>query len=327
MEISVIVPVYKVEAYLSRCIDSILAQSFTDFELILVDDGSPDYCGKICDKYASKDARIRVIHQQNGGAASARNAGIDIAKGEWLAFIDSDDWVHPDYLKMLFEAVKEFGADVSACRYKTVEDGTQVNNGSETALISAENAEEYWVKDRTGAVVPWGKLYKSELFEALRFPDGVIGEDEFVSYKVLFGCNKLIVMDNVLYYYFDNRDGVSKSNYIKLFPDALRAFAEHIEFFKNSPWQKAYRLEVEKYAEAYSNAIWLLKGQSDEESKKETDELRTKLRAYMETHKAMIPFEQRKDIYISAYPSQEIFIRGFGFIKQKLNSAFGKADT
>ena len=107
MVISIITPVYKVEAYLSRCVDSILNQSFQDFELILVDDGSPDQSGMICDQYAAKDDRIRVIHQVNGGAAAARNTGLDAAAGEWVTFIDSDDWVHPKYLEALHNAVNE----------------------------------------------------------------------------------------------------------------------------------------------------------------------------------------------------------------------------
>ena len=119
MLISVIVPVYKVEEYIYRCVDSILAQSFKDFELILVDDGSPDNCGKICDEYAQKDKRITVIHKENGGLSDARNTGIDWAlkNSNWITFIDSDDWVHTDYLKNLYNAVKENNVDISVCGY------------------------------------------------------------------------------------------------------------------------------------------------------------------------------------------------------------------
>lgn len=318
MVISIVVPVYKVEAYLHRCVDSILAQSFTDFELILVDDGSPDNCGKMCDEYAEKDSRIRVIHQENGGLSAARNSGIDIAQGEWITFIDSDDWIHPDYLRVLFEAVKKYGADVAAGRYESVRDGDAVSNETIAPDMGLENVEDFWVSNRTNATVAWGKLYKRAFFSELRYPVGKYHEDEYVTYKILFTCEKLAVVDAPIYRYFYNDSSISRMNYIKRLPDILEAFRQHEEFFKDSPWQKAYRLEVEKYAEAYSNAIWLLKNEKDAASKKKTDELRAELKAYMETHKSMIPFEKRKDIYIAAYPGHEWFIRGFGFLKQKI---------
>ena len=319
MLISVIIPVYKAEKYLGRCMDSILAQSLSDYELILVDDGSPDQSGAICDAYAKQDGRVRVIHQKNGGAAAARNTGLDAAAGEWIAFIDSDDWVHPDYLRLLYEAARQRGADLSACRYETVRGRFAHDEEDQTLRFSEENAEEYWVGNRIGATVPWGKLYRRELFRDLRYPLGRIGEDEFVTYRLLFGSNRLAVIDNVLYRYFVNDEGVSRSNYLKRLPDALEAFRQHEEYFKNSPWQKAYRLEAEYYAAAWSEAIWITKKKKDTASRQQTAELRAGLRRYMSTHKRMIPFEKRKDIYISAYPGQEWFIRGFGFLKQKLS--------
>lgn len=316
MEISIIVPVYNVERYLSRCIDSILAQTFPDYELILVDDGSPDSCGAICDQYAKKDNRIQVIHQQNGGAASARNAGLDIAEGEWIAFIDSDDWIHPDYLRILFEVAGQKNADIVACRYALIHDNAIVDDSQMFPVFSAEDREEYWIHDRVGAVVPWGKLYRRELFAELRFPNGRTAEDEYVSYKVLFGCKNLVVLDNRMYRYFVNVNSVSRNNYIQRLPDVLEAFKLHEEYFKNSPWQKVYRLEIEHFASAWSDAIWITKNMKDSASRQQTKEYRTKLRQFLATHKAMIPIEKRKDIYISAYPGHAWCIRGFGILKR-----------
>lgn len=318
MVISIVVPVYKVEAYLHRCVDSILAQSFTDFELILVDDGSPDNCGKICDEYAEKDKRIRVVHQKNGGLSAARNAGIDIAQGEWISFIDSDDWIHPDYLRVLYEAATEQGTDISAGSYETVNDDTKVSNDGIDPEITETTPEEFWVENRTNATVAWGKLYKRRFFDEVRYPVGKYHEDEYVTYKLLFGCEKIAVVHAPIYRYFYNSNSISRMSYIKRLPDILEVFAQHEEYFKNSPWQKAYRLEVEKYAEAYSNAIWMLKDLHDDESKKNTQEMREILKKYLAEHKGMIPFEKRKDIYIAAYPGHECFIRGFGFLKQKI---------
>ena len=144
--ISVIVPVYKVEPYLHRCVDSILAQSFQDFELILVDDGSPDRCGVICDEYAQKDSRVRVIHQQNGGLSAARNAGIDLvladSESQWLSFVDSDDWIHPLYLELLERAVRESGADAGACLYTRVD-----ASGEELDRLSMDEPTELLTYD------------------------------------------------------------------------------------------------------------------------------------------------------------------------------------
>lgn len=320
MVISVVVPIYKSEAFLGRCVDSILAQTFKDFELILVDDGSPDQCGAICDEYAKKEDRIRVVHQKNGGAAAARNAGIDVAAGAWIAFVDSDDWVHPDYLRVLYNVAVQQSADIVACRYETVCDDSTVDDTPVFPVISQENKEEYWIGDRTGATVPWGKLYRRELFKEQRYPVGRTAEDEYVTYKLLFECNKLVIIDNKLYRYYANNSSVSRNNYIQRLPDALEAFREHEEYFKDSIWQKAYRLEVECYAEAWSEAIWMIRKLRDKESKKMTAEYRAELRKYMETHKHLIPMEKRKDIYISAYPLHEWFIRGFGYLKGRLSN-------
>lgn len=318
MEISIITPVYKAEKYLRRCVDSILKQTYTDFELILVDDGSPDQSGAICDQYAEKDDRVRVIHQNNGGAAAARNTGLDAASGEWIAFIDSDDWVHPEYLWVLYETAVKQHSDLVVCRYQTVYDDTVVENSPAEPTLSSEDKEDFWLGDRTGAVVPWGKLYRRVLFDGIRYPVGRTAEDEYVTYKLLFGCEHLTVLDNILYRYYVNTGSVSRSDYLKRLPDALDAFKQHEAFFNNSPWKKVYRLEVEYYAAAWSDAIWITKKRKDKDSKQLTMKLRTELREYMKTHKQMIPFEKRKDIYISAYPSQEWFIRGFGFLKGKL---------
>ena len=180
--ISVIVPIYKVEKYLHRCIDSVLAQTFTDFELILVDDGSPDNCGKICDEYAEKDNRIHVIHKENGGLSDARNAGIDWAfansDSEWITFIDSDDWIHPKYLETLYNAVKETGCEISICGYEeTTGDSPKVDDINLQAVIVS--TEDFFCEHNVNAVVAWGKLYKKELFREIRYPVGKLHEDEF----------------------------------------------------------------------------------------------------------------------------------------------------
>lgn len=230
--ISVIVPVYKVERYLQRCVDSILAQSFDDFELILVDDGSPDNCGKICDDYAKKDPRIHVIHQANGGLSAARNAGIDWSftgsNSEWITFIDSDDWVHHKYLEFLHRAVKETKSRISVCRF-TETDGLVYD---QNAVFSADimDWDRLLIDDNVLAVIGCGKLYSKDLFSALRYPQGKIHEDEFLTYKLLAQAGIIACVPEQLYYYFNNSEGITGKGFSLKRLDALDAFEERIEF-------------------------------------------------------------------------------------------------
>ena len=171
-EISVIVPVYKVEQFLHRCVDSILSQSFADFELILVDDGSPDNCGAICEDYKAKDSRIHVIHRENGGLSAARNTGIDYvmahSDSEWIAFVDSDDWVHPDYLRVLYDTAVQTRSDISACGFFRTEGGAFPVD--QDVSVQCLDADDYYCGQVHGGVtaVAWNKLYRKSLFKDLR---------------------------------------------------------------------------------------------------------------------------------------------------------------
>lgn len=202
--ISIIVPVYKVENYLHRCIDSILSQSFTDFELILVDDGSPDNCGKICDKYAQKDSRVRVFHKPNGGVSSARNLGLDNAKGEWIAFIDSDDYVDIDYLAELVSYSQKYETDY-VITLNTISEYT-----SENSLILYPSAYSqlfscYKFHDNGH---PWGKLYKTEIIKKnhLRFNTCIhLGEDAMFALQYLIETKNIILVRSNKYFYETQR--------------------------------------------------------------------------------------------------------------------------
>jgi glycosyltransferase involved in cell wall biosynthesis len=199
-KISVIVPVYKVEQYLHRCVDSILSQSFTDFELILVDDGSPDNCGKICDEYAQKDSRVKVFHKPNGGVSSARNLGLDNAKGEWIAFIDSDDFVDGDYLCELYSSSEEYNADfVATVEYK-------VNNVNQTTtyLVSDNFSLLFTLYKFDYGPTPWGKLYRTNIITGndIRFMQGVhSGEDSIFVYHYLLNTKDIVLIFSDKYYY------------------------------------------------------------------------------------------------------------------------------
>lgn len=249
-EISIIVPVYNVEKYLHRCVDSILAQTFPDFELILVDDGSPDNCGAICDAYAQKDSRVVVIHQENGGLSAARNAGIDWAfassDSEWLAFVDSDDWVHPKYLEALYNAVMETGASISVCGLESTS-GSQPN--VDEGKLSAEiwEAQAFYTEHYLEATVAWNKLYRKECFNSVRYPVGRIHEDEFVTYKIIFANEKVTVIDQPLYAYFQNPQGIMHSPWSPKRLDAFDALQEQISFFLENGFDELYQDYICRY--------------------------------------------------------------------------------
>ena len=180
--LSIIVPVYKVENYLPKCIDSILAQTFTDFELILVDDGSPDDCPALCDAAAEKDARVRVIHQKNGGLSAARNAGLDAARGAWIGFVDSDDYIAPEMYEVLYQAVQSTGADLALCDYAEVDEAGAPCQSMHVSLSEGELTGQELLKRASGLMVQlaWNKLYRRAIFTQRRYPEGKLNEDLFL---------------------------------------------------------------------------------------------------------------------------------------------------
>ena len=232
--ISVIVPVYKVEAFLNRCVDSILCQTYEDFEIILVDDGSPDTCGALCDEYARKDGRVHVIHQENGGLSAARNTGIDWAfansTSRWLAFVDSDDWVHPDYLKVLYEAAEQTLCKISACDFFRTSGGDFPDQPYSVA-IRVSSADYYCGSFHHGeTAVAWNKLYHKSLFRQLRYPVGKLHEDEFTTYQAVYQAGQVGVTPMVLYAYYQNPGGIMKSPWTPRRMHTLEAFEQQIAF-------------------------------------------------------------------------------------------------
>lgn len=259
--ISVIVPVYNVEKYIHRCVDSILGQTFTDFELILVDDGSPDNCGAICDEYAQKDSRVIVIHQKNGGLSAARNAGIDWAfansDSQWLTFVDSDDWIHPRMLEMLLDAVNSCGVKISACGYQEMQQQEPYEEIKETEYKKVI-PNDFYVADMVNSVVAWGKLYHKSCFESIRYPVGKIHEDEFVTYKLLYAQPLVAQSQKKCYFYFQNLDGISKKTWSPARLDAIEAFGEQVCYFKD--WETARKRSIAAYR---NGLLWQYKKYQD----------------------------------------------------------------
>lgn len=250
--ISVIVPVYKVEAYLRCCVDSILAQSYQDFELILVDDGSPDNCGTICDGYAGADSRIHVIHQQNAGLSAARNAGIDWvfanSDSQWLAFVDSDDWVHKDFLLHLYRTVKETGCKLSACGfYRT--GGENAPGEVEFACVNMPANGYYCTTEIHDGItaVAWNKLYHRSLFASLRYPVGKLHEDEFTTYQAVYAAGAVGVTFGKLYAYYQNPAGIMQSQWNPRRMHVLEALEQQILFARRKGNTRLLNKAVEQY--------------------------------------------------------------------------------
>ena len=210
-EISVIVPVYKVEAYLPRCVESLMSQTYKDFEIILVDDGSPDTCLVMCDVYAKKYSNIHALHKENGGLSDARNTGMTAAKGEYVTFVDSDDYVHPAYLEMLMQGIRQ-GADFSVCGFTEVYDGNGIED-LDTSRISAAcvNAKEGLVEilyQGFHDVSAWGILLPASLARKYPFPKGKLFEDLYTTYKFYLAAETVAFIRVPLYYYFQRKGSI-----------------------------------------------------------------------------------------------------------------------
>lgn len=238
-KISVIIPVYKVEEYLNRCVDSVINQTYKDFEIILVDDGSPDNCGKICDEYAARYSFVTVIHKENGGLSDARNAGLDVMRGEYVAFVDSDDYIHPEYLNILITEAEKHNADISLIGFKRVPDDIDSFEkivDYETEVLNSHQAMciFFLPKKKYQFVFSCAKIYKREVFLNLRFPLGTIHEDLYTTWKCFLAAKTIVSSSPKLYYYRLRSDSIMNSlqklESIKIHIDA---FKEMLEYFLN----------------------------------------------------------------------------------------------
>ena len=304
-QISVIVPVYKVEQFLARCVQSILSQSFADFELILVDDGSPDNCGAICDEYARRDERVHVIHQKNGGLSAARNAGMDWmyanSDSQWIAFADSDDWIHPDFLQRLYSAAKKHDCKISACGFfRTGGDPFPEYPEEEAKCFSA--GDYYCSEQIHGGVtaVAWNKLYHRSLMEKLRYPTGKLHEDEFTTYRAVYASGKIAVLEAPLYAYYQNPEGIMLSQWSPRRLHILDAFAQQIQDAQRNGWDELYRKAVKNY-------IYSLHAQLSAAEPKYHKQLREKYRKVLKQGRFCDVFPMCWDhlwAYEEAYPAK-----------------------
>lgn len=235
--VSIVVPVYNVEKYLWECLDSILDQTFQDFELILVDDGSQDKSGEICDEYAERDTRIKVLHQENQGQAAARNHGVELSQGEWIMFVDSDDVIHPCLLEYLYKAAKESNAGMAVseriqavCIPDSFFDDYPYTFRSE--IVTVEKLEEYYENDAFYYWAPFPSLIKKEIVKSIPFPEGRIYEDNAVACQLLYAAKRLAIVPYEMYYYRVNPNGTMNQPLTPKKIDYLLALETQIEFYE-----------------------------------------------------------------------------------------------
>ncbi len=233
-KVSVIVPVYNVEPYLRRCVDSILAQTLTDIEIILVNDGSSDSCPSICDEYAVNESRVKVIHKENGGLSSARNAGLDSVTGEYVAFIDSDDYIAADMYERLLSALLEADADISICGFQRVGENhvpaAEKISFFDTVLTGKQALENLYTNDYIYFTSACNKLFIGNLFTGYRFPEGKLFEDGYAAFRYYFDSKKVVCLSGCFYFYLTRTNSITTSLLSVKNLDGLDAEVDSIEF-------------------------------------------------------------------------------------------------
>lgn len=313
--ISVIVPVYNVENYIKSCIESLLFQTYSDLEIILVDDGSTDDSGKICDRYERQDNRIRVIHKKNGGLSDARNKGLDVANGDFIGFVDGDDLIHPKMFEILLYNSLKYDAEISACVIKRVSSifDEKIENDiniydQKVKLLKREDSLK---NIDIISVCACNKLYKRKMFKEIRYPVGKFHEDEFVIHELFFQSKKIVVTDQVLYYYIQRENSIMSAYNINKLYDAMEAYRKRIEFSKEK-WQEVLPEILCNYSEYVKGEFFNNESKLTLENKKL---LRNQLKKVLnENKKIKIPYKYR--IFCKSIFIYEIYDRLIWFLKR-----------
>ena len=217
--ISVIIPVYRVEPYLRKCLDSVLGQTYRNLEVILVDDGSPDGCGSICDAYGARDPRVTVIHQENRGVSAARNTGVGAARGEYIAFVDADDWVEAEHIGYLLQLIRQETADIAVCRCET----KAQRGGAEAVLLSGEEALRALLYQKLFDTSPWSKLYRADIVKETPFPENMFFEDLAVVCRMFGKAKRVAYSRRRTYHYRRTPDGTMNGGHVERLLDEARA--------------------------------------------------------------------------------------------------------
>lgn len=299
-KISVIVPVYNVEEYIHKCLDSILRQTYFQLEIILVDDGSTDKSGKICDEYAQRDERIKVIHKSNGGLSDARNAGLNIATGELIGFVDSDDYIHEQMYEILQRIMEEEQADIVYCKRVIVRNSMvqkYVDSDTRQCWISLDALEKMYEPGFAGmATVAWNKLYKKEIFDNIRFPKGMIFEDNYIIHQLYDKAQKVVFIDKTLYYYIERGESIMRKPYTLRSLDKLKGTYERVDYTKGKVSDSLYEKVIADY-HYYSEKHYAMVKSTFPEEKKILKKIHNDYkRIYKENKKVFRTFYKKKYI-------------------------------
>lgn len=251
--ISVIVPIYNVEKYIYKCIDSILNQTYKNIEVILVDDESPDNCGRICDDYAKTNFNIKVIHKKNGGLSDARNAGLDIASGDFIGFVDSDDYISPEMYATLLKELINSNSDLAECAVERIySDKIIKDDTGDVKILTGQEALEMHLKSDGNGYMPrtavWSKLYKKDFFKTNRFPVGEIHEDYLLTCKSLYYANKVCLIDRCLYsHIYTNSSSITQADFSQKDLFKEKQYFNRMKFLKDKGLKKHYQYAKSKY--------------------------------------------------------------------------------
>jgi glycosyltransferase involved in cell wall biosynthesis len=233
--VSIIVPVYNVEEYLPQCIESLIGQSYENIEILLVDDGSKDNSGNICKEYALVDSRIKVFHKKNGGLSDARNYGLKYSQGDYISFVDSDDYVHPDFIYQLYSSIKD--SDLSLCDFMSFTNMDEIKYVNNEIIVNHIDRDIYLRElvnlDKVKLVVAWNKLYRKSLWNDFSFVRDVLHEDEFAIHHIINKCNRIAINNRKLYFYRQRENSItSNKKNEKSFEDKLKAYYDRYIFYK-----------------------------------------------------------------------------------------------
>ena len=227
-----IVPVHNVELYLRKCLDSIIAQTYPNLEILIIDDGSTDGSGAICDRYIEKDGRIRVFHTKNRGLSCARNLGLDKSHGDWVGFVDSDDWIEPNMYEVLLRKAEETGADVVECGLFLEYQGKTVERIRQNTMLSGQEAIRLLIQGKISNAV-WNKLWRKNCFDQIRFPEGRVFEEYATTYRVYASINNICTVNALCYHYLQRKDSLAKTRDLKNLMGFWRSHNERYIFLKD----------------------------------------------------------------------------------------------
>lgn len=332
--ISVIVPVYNVEAYIARCLDSIVAQTYRNLEIIIINDGSPDRCPVIAEEYAKKDHRICLVHQENSGVSEARNVGMRLSHGSYLSFIDSDDFIDPDYYETLYRILHSNNADISICNKRiinfTVARPFPIDFPKGVTLFSGSEALKELVNDKYLRNYVWNKLYKKELFEGIEFPKGRTFEDIAIMHKIFYRAKTVVITDEIKYNYTSRKYSISIISSIYNNYDCFLSHSERVSFFESVNRSNLAQKEIIAALQVAMDTILLaIFHFTTPREKKCLHSIKTWTAMYKDNLNTL-PYETSSDakkirrfftsytFFMARYAPEKLYIRSKIFIKQLL---------